>query len=265
MSIDRIAALLAKAERTDIAAEAEAYLAKAQALATAASIDLALARERTDARERRAEPIMRTVVIGERGKRANRHLVSLFIAVAHANDVRVDIASDSTYVIAYGMPSDLDTVETLFGSLAVQLATAAQQWLALGVWKSETYVSVTRQGGLRRRQTKAHTAQTARVAFTRAFVERISERLQEVRRETIAQVVAESDDGAGTALVLRRKESEVGDFHRRESKARGTWGGYQGSVRADRGSSGPAGRRAATLARLSEQRALTGKREVRGS
>ena len=124
---------------------------------------------------------------------------------------------------------------------------------------------MTRQGGLRRRQTKAHTAQTARVAFTRAFVERIAERLQEVRRETIAQVVAESDDGAGTALVLRRKESEVGDLHRRESKARGTWGGYQGSVRADRGSSGSAGRRAATLARLSEQRALAGKREVRGS
>lgn len=265
MSIDRIAALLAKAERTDIAAEAEAYLAKAQALATAASIDLALARERTDARERRVEPIMRTVTIGERGKRANRHLVSLFIAVAHANDVRVDIASDSTYVIGYGMPSDLDTVEALFGSLAVQLGTAAQQWLALGIWRSETYVSVTRQQGRSRRQTKAHTAQTARVAFTRAFVERIAERLQDVRLETIAQVVGTSDDSAGTALVLRRKESEVGDFHRKASQARGTWGGYQGSVRADRGSSGSAGRRAATLARLSEQRAIVGKREVRGS
>lgn len=265
MSLDRIAALLAKAERTDIAAEAEAYLAKAQALATAASIDLALARERTDARERRVEPVMRTVVIGERGKRANRHLVSLFIAVAHANDVRVDIASDSTYVIAYGMPSDLETVEALFGSLAVQLATAAQQWLSLGIWRSETYVAVTKQYGRTRRQTKVHTAQTARVAFTRAFVERIGERLDEVRRETIAHVVADAEDGAGTELVLRRKAAEVSDFHRRESKARGTWGGYQGSMRADRGSSGSAGRRAATLARLSQQRAVAGKREVRGS
>lgn len=265
MSVDRIAALLAKAERTDNMAEAEAYLSKAQALATAASIDLAVARERTDARERRSEPLMRTVVIGERGKRANRHLVSLFIAVAHANDVRVDIAHDSTYVIAYGMPSDLDTAEALFGSLAVQLAGAAQQWLSLGIWRSETYVSVTKQYGYSRRVTKPHTAQTARVAFTRAFVERIGERLEEVRRETIARVVAESSDGDRTSLVLRRKETEVQDFHRRESKARGTWGGYQGSVRADRGSSGAAGRRAATLARLSEQRAVAGKREVQGS
>lgn len=265
MSVDRIAALLAKAERTDNMAEAEAYLAKAQALATAASIDLAVARERTDARERRAEPLMRTVVIGERGKRANRHLVSLFIAVAHANDVRVDIAHDSTYVIAYGMPSDLDTVEALFSSLAVQLATAAQQWLGLGIWRSETYVSVTKRYGRSFRQTKAHTAQTARVAFTRAFVERIGERLDEVRRETIERAVSVVGEGEQTALVLRRKESEVHDFHRRESKARGSWGGYQGSVRADRGSSGAAGRRAATLARLSEQRAVGGKREVRGS
>jgi hypothetical protein len=47
MSIDRIAALLAKAERTDNAEEADAYLMKAQSIATAASIDLAMARSRT--------------------------------------------------------------------------------------------------------------------------------------------------------------------------------------------------------------------------
>ena len=45
-TIDRISALLAKAERTDNEAEADAYLMKAQQLATLASVDLAVARAR---------------------------------------------------------------------------------------------------------------------------------------------------------------------------------------------------------------------------
>ena len=43
-AIERISALLVKAERTDNPHEADAYLMKAQALATMASIDIAAAR-----------------------------------------------------------------------------------------------------------------------------------------------------------------------------------------------------------------------------
>lgn len=262
MSIDRIAALLAKAERTDNAAEAEAYLAKAQLLATTASIDLALARARMAKREARTQPETRTVTIGEKGKRANRHLIALFIAVAHANDAHVDIAANSTYVIAYGMPSDLDTIDALFSSLAVQMTVSAQHWLNAGQWRQETYVATTCSHGIRRRATKPHTAQTARVAFYRAYVERIGERLLEVREETIAHAVAEASGGSETAVALRSKTTEIRDFHARASKARGTWGGYSGSMRRDRGSSEGAGRRAASLARLSEQNALPGKSAI---
>ena len=261
MSIDRIAALLAKAERTDNAAEAEAYLAKAQALATAASIDLALARSRTGQREQRLRPESRTVTIGEKGRRANRHLISLFIAVAHANDTKVDIAANSTYVIAYGMPADLDVVALMFGSLAVQMTTAAQRWLELGAWRGETYVANDRR--TRRRSTRPHTAQTARVAFTRAYVVRIGERLGQAREQTVAAAVA-APEGAGTALVLADKGAAVGAFHRSQSTARGTWGGYSGGMRADRGSSQAAGRRAASLARLGEQPSIGTSRVVEG-
>ncbi len=266
MSLDRIAALLAKAERTDNAAEAEAYLMKAQALATAASVDLAVARARTARREARQEPEMRTVTIGEKGKRANQHLISLFVAVAHANDSHVDVAANSTFVIAYGMPSDLDVVDALYASLAVQMTTSAQQWLTLGTWRGETYVAVRRIDGRRRREVKPHTTQTARVAFYRAYVERIGERLDEAKAAATREaVVARSDDGGvDRALVLKHKEREIRDFHRARSQARGAWGGYSGGVRGDGGSSGSAGRRAASLARLAAQRALPGKTAVEG-
>lgn len=266
MSLDRIAALLAKAERTDNAAEADAYLMKAQALATAASVDLAMARARTARIEARQQPEMRTVTIGEKGKRANQHLIALFIAVAHANDAHVDVASNSTFVIAYAMPSDLDVIEALFASVAVQMTTASQQWLAVGSWRGETYVAVQRVDGRRRRLTKPHTAQTARVAFYRAYVERIRERLDEARTEATKQAVRSraSDDGMDRALVLKHKAAEIRDFHRSTSQARGSWGGYSGGVRGEGGSSGKAGRRAASLARLSSQRALPGKAAVEG-
>ena len=266
MSLERIAALLAKAERTDNAAEAEAYLMKAQALATAASVDLALARARTARVEARQQPEMRTVTIGEKGKRANQHLISLFVAVAHANDSNVDVASNSTFVIVFGMPSDLEVIDALYASLAVQMTTSAQHWLNAGLWRTETYVAIARVDGRRRRQTKPHTAQTARVAFYRAFVERIRERLDEAKAQARAEALRPraSDAGLDRALVLKGKDAEIRDFHRANSQARGTWGGYSGAVRGDGGSSGRAGRRAAELARVSAQRALPGKPAVEG-
>lgn len=255
MNLDRIAALLAKAERTDNHAEAEAYLMKAQALATAASIDLAFARARTHTRQQPASPQSRTRTIGDKGKRANVHLVSLFIVIAHVNDCQVDVASDSTFVISYGMPEDLDAAETLFASLAVQMTTSAQGWLSQGIWRSETYVSTSRSG-FGRRQRKPHTAQTARAAFYRAFAQRIHERLSQARDEV--RQASQGQEVAGTtgALVLRAKDDQVRAFHQATSAARGGWSGYAGAVRGDNGGSAEAGRRAASSAQLREHQGL---------
>lgn len=258
-TLDRIAALLAKAERTDNEAEADAYLMKAQQLATLTSIDLAVARARTARRESRQQPESRTTTIGEKGRRANPHLIALFIAIAHANDARVDIAANSTYVIGYGMAADLDVIETIFGSLAVHMAHSGQEYVNAGTWRQETYLAAATRG--RRPTHRPHTAQTARAAFYRAYVERITERLDQARREALAQASAAPVETGRTegALVLRRKAAEVKDFHARSSKARGTWGGYSGAVRRASGSAAEAGRTAASRARLTPQRGLPAK------
>ena len=253
-TVDRISALLAKAERTDNPHEADAYLVKAQQLATAASIDLALARHRHRQREREREqaggPIMRTVTIGEKGKRANPHLIALFVVVAHANDAQVDVATNSTYVVAYGLPSDLDVVDALFASLSVQMVEQAQTWLATGEWRETTYVRVERRYGFATRTKKPHTAQTARASFYRAYAARIAERLDEARAAAVAEASATA--GASTEVALRDKTAQVRAFHRHTSDARGSWRGYSGAARSDRGRAAAAGRTAAERARLGQ-------------
>jgi len=240
VSLQRIAALLAKAERTDNAAEAEAYLMKAQSLATAASIDLALARAAQPGE--RIQPETRTHTIGERGKRANKHLIALFVAIAHNNDAHVDVAYDSTFVMVYGMPSDLDVIEQLFTSVSVQMMSSAHAWVQRGEWRGQTYRP------MRSRKRKPHNAQTARTAFMAAYVEHIDERLA-FARSAVQQSDVRVQQSQG-ALVLREKASEVAAFHRTTSQARGRWAGYTGAVRDRGGAAARAGRAAASRASL---------------
>jgi hypothetical protein len=276
MSLDTIAALLAKAERTDNPHEAEAYLAKAQHLATLRSVDLAMVRARTARAQRRTSPINRTVSVGEPGKRANTHLVSLFVAVAHANDVKVDVARNSTYVIGYGMPDDLDVVETLWGSLAHQMVEAANRWLDSGGWRDETYRATVRRTvgrwSIPLQEDRPHTRQTARAAFYRGFVQRISHRLEQARAQALHEVGAdEAPESArpagggtrvgeglagGAALVLAAKHEEVQAYYRQASAARGSWTGYRGAASGDNGTATHAGRQAAARARLSATKGL---------
>lgn len=262
-TITKISALLAMAERTTNQHEAEAFLAKAQQLATLASVDLAMARAATDKREARQQPITKTIQIGELRARANRHLISLFIGLAHANDCKVDIAHNSTYVIAYGMPSDIEVTEVLFNSLATQMVAMGTSWLRQGEWKGDTYSAyTTNRLGYRVPTKKKHTALTARGAFYAGFTSSISDRVLAAREEAVAQRTADEKDALlSTAIVLRDKAKEINDYHSRVSEARGSWGGYSGAGAGGLGGvATKAGRAAGERAHIGKQGAVGGPR-----
>jgi len=226
----RIAALLRQAEGTDNAHEAEAFMAAAQRLATTASIDLAVARAHSADRSAASAPTQRTVTIGEPGARGLRTYVQLFAVIAAANDVRCDVASNSTFVYAYGFAEDIDTTHALYASLVVQMVRACDAYLATGAHRPTPTI-------------------TARLNFQLAFGSRIGLRLSQARDEAKREATASAASAPGTALALRNKDVELRDHYRGASKARGTWratsasAGYSSAARR-------AGDRAGRNARL---------------
>ena len=240
----RIAALLRQAEGTDNVHEADAFLAAAQRLATATSIDLAVARAHTAARSAAVTPVQRTISIGEAGTRGLRTYVQLFVVIASANDVRCDVANNSTFVYAYGFGEDIDATHALYAGLVVQMVRASDAYISSGAHRPTPTI-------------------TARLNFQLAFGARVGQRLAEARDE--ARSAAEQDRGRapGTALALRIKEIELHDYYRGASKARGRWratsasAGYSSAARH-------AGDRAGRRARLGNSPELPGARTALG-
>lgn len=200
----RIAALLRQAEGTDNVHEAEAFMAAAQRLATATSIDLAVARAHPAKRTPAQTPIQRTITIGAAGSKGLRTYVQLFVVIAAANDVRCDIASNSTFVYAYGFAEDIDASHALYASLVVQMVRASDAYIASGAHRPTPTI-------------------TARLNFHLAFGTRIGQRLAEAREQTRREATKDRGRPPGTAIALRDKEIELHDYYRNTSKARGTW------------------------------------------
>lgn len=218
--VDRIGKLLAQAEGTDNEHEASAFVERAQLLATAHAVDLEQARARQrDSRARRGSGELlltqERVEMGARGKRGNRHRVLLYSVAARANDVMVNVAHDSTYVLGFGHRTDLEVVERLWASLTVQMAGGAQRRMNRGEH---------RVAGV--------AGQTWRLSFYDGWVDAVGERLMAARERAVAQLSQyepASSPGAdvqpGAALVLREKAERVADFYAGASQARGSWRG----------------------------------------
>ena len=225
--VDRIGKLLAQAEGTDNEHEAAAFVERAQQLATAHAVDLELARARQ--RDRAARPgadplVQERVDVGPRGKRGNRHRVLLFSVVARANDVLVNVAHDSTYVLGFGSRADLEVVERLWASLAVQMTSAAQRRLDRG-----------------EHRLTGTAAQTWRLSFYDGWVLEVGERLRAARERAVQSTpVPEGEPSA--ALVLRDKAQRVSEFYAASSSARGSWRGPWSGRSSVSGSAQAAGR-----------------------
>ncbi|ORW90105.1 hypothetical protein AWC27_12040 [Mycobacterium szulgai] len=238
--LSRIAALLRQAEGTDNQHESDAFLSAAQRLATAASIDLAVARSHSAQRSAAQAPTQRTITIGAAGTRGLRTYVQLFVLIASANDVRCDVASNSTFVYAYGFGEDIDASHALYASLVVQMVRASDAYLASGAHRPTPTI-------------------TARLNFQLAFGVRVGQRLAEAREQTRREVTKDRGRAPGTAIALRDKEVELRDHYRSASKARGTWqanratAGYSSAARR-------AGDRAGKQARLGNSAELPGAR-----
>ena len=236
----RIAALLRQAEGTDNPHEAEAFMAAAQRLATATSIDLAVARAHSATRSQAQAPVQRTITIGVAGTKGLRTYVQLFVVIAAANDVKCDVASNSTFVYAYGFSEDIDASHALYAGLVVQMVKASDAYISSGAHRPTPTI-------------------TARLNFQLAFGARIGQRLAQARDEAQQAATNERTGRPGTAIALRNKDIELKYFYRQASQARGRWrassasAGYSSAARR-------AGDRAGQRARLGPSRELAGAR-----
>jgi Protein of unknown function (DUF2786) len=179
----KVRALLAKADSTSFAAEAEALTAKAQQLMARHAIDDALAHERGAARD---APVARRVPVDDPYAEAKAGLLNV---VARANQVRAVWAVEQAFMTLIGFDDDLDAVELLFTSLLVQASKA-----------------VVAKGTVSDRRGRSRT-RSFRQSFYVAFADRIGERLEAAN--AAARVDAEAELGRDLLPVLASRFEEV--------------------------------------------------------
>lgn len=267
--LTRIGNLLRQAEGTDNQSEADAFTEAAQRLATTHSVSLELARTAAGARDKTAVPITRTSTIGKRGKKGLRTYVGLMSAIANTNSVRLDIATNSTFVIQYGFESDVNTVDALYASLVVQMVKASELYLRSGEWKNtriHRLVAYRDEYGRRYQQWEARTPNRlqARIEFQVGYAVRIGKRLAAAREQATRDIDATNgvgdtrSAGAPSAeLVLKGKDVAVNDHYKKVSPARGSYRANSRSTTYGQAAR-DAGAAAADKAQIGEQVALGG-------
>ncbi|WP_198597950.1 DUF2786 domain-containing protein [Blastococcus atacamensis] len=180
-ALRRIRGLLAKAESTEFAEEAEALTAKAQELMTRHAVDAALL---ADASPAGIDVDTRRVHVADPYVRAKMQLLG---AVADANGVRLVWYQGLGIANLVGVRADLDAVELLFTSLLLQVTQAL--------------------AAAERAEKRRVAARTFRRAFLLGYAHRIGERLTTARRHATAEAAAAR--GMDLLPVLRSRQEAV--------------------------------------------------------
>jgi hypothetical protein len=185
--LKRIRALLAKAESTTFAPEAETFTAGAQSLMARHSLDVALLASLSQSSAE--EPVGRRIGIDNPYEAPKAMLLG---AVARANRCRTVWTRDLGYSNAIGFPADLAAVEMLFTSLLVQASTAMTK-------------AGSRTDGYGRSQTRSF-----RQSFLTAYASRIGQRLSQTTGTQTSKVAAEPA-GRNLLPVLAARDAAVDD------------------------------------------------------
>lgn len=257
-----IGQLLAQADAAGTEEEKLVFFEAAQKKASRLGIDMAVARAAIEKANEREKPTHRQLKLGDRGQRALSWYCELAQTIAGNNDLRVTMASNSTYINFYGMPSDIDVTEAIYASCVTAMVTGGDAYLRKGDYKKEvnslrvkvrepnpeyderaydqrdywgakvpkyvyhwTYVD------------KPVSGMTARQNFYKGFVYEIGSRLRkakaEAREEALADVrLREPEAEAGstsTELVLRSKGREIGEYYDEATRGRLSRRGWSGS------------------------------------
>lgn len=217
--LERVRALLAKAESTTFEEEALALTAKAQELMAKYAIDHALLAGADGPPAPGSGVDQRAVAIDDPYASAKSLLLA---TIADANGCRALWSSQARRVTVFGYDVELDTVELLYTSLLVQATNAM---VAAGPQRDPSGRSRTR---------------SFRHSFLVAYANRIGQRLT----ETVAHAVAEADAAHHGALlpVLASRQEEI-DAHvaaafprltTKRVRAANAAGWHAGTIAADR-------------------------------
>jgi hypothetical protein len=182
--LDRVRALLAKAESTTYPAEAEAYTAKAQELVTRHSLDEALLEARSG--DPTVVPFARRLGVDHPYETEK---ASVLDAVARANRCHAVWSPEFGFATVFGFDTDLDAVDLLYTSLLVQAHRAMA--------RSEP------PGGKAGRSR----LKTFRQSFLVAFAVRIGERLADAAEATLSE--ATRGDGPAEDPVHRIEAADL--------------------------------------------------------
>lgn len=187
--LDRVRALLAKAESTEFPEEAEALTARAQELMARHSIDEALLAASAPGRTGTGQASGLRLFIESPYEAAKAALLDV---IASANRCRAVWHKDLGLGSVLGFPGDLQAVELMFTSLLVQATTAL---VAAG----------SRQDAWGRSRTRSF-----RQSFLAAYAQRIGERLAEAAGAAERQAAARTP-GSNLLPVLAARHRAVDD------------------------------------------------------